>query len=286
MCSFVDHPFRPPMSPTKRQKLEKNSDADSDANEEAVDQTSDAHKDDPEEACSDDDQTSSTDDSPDTEDEIAVARASKSKKTLKRKRRATDPSTFGATLNALLNTSTPSALPLSLKPSAARKRNEEKQELRAKKAQGIEKKEREDTCRISDVIGGWGGESERGLRKVAQRGGRPWNLGLYVPCTHGRPSVVKLFNAIAESQSAIATAAEETKKSRGSGKPSLPAPSLEKGSSKRKGKQRDNLLGRGKEGQSLIRTLTPSIHSNTKATVALDKEDFMDVIRSGANVRV
>lgn len=233
------------MSPTKRQKLEKNSDDD----EEVVDQTSDAREDDLEEGCSDDDQTPSADDSPDTEDEIAVAKASKSKKTLKRKRRATDPSTFGATLNALLSTSTPSALPLSLKPSAARKRNEEKQELRAKKAQRIEKKEREDTCRISDVIGGWGGESERALRKVAQRG------------------VVKLFNAIAESQSAIVTAAEETKKSRGSGKPLLPAPSFEKGSSKKKGKQKDNLLGRGKE-------------------VALDKEDFMDVIRSGVNVRV
>jgi hypothetical protein len=60
--------------------------------------------------------------------------------------------------------------------------------------------------------------------------------------------VVKLFNAIAESQSAIATATGETKKSRGSGKPSLPAPSFEKGNPKRKGKQKDNLLGRGKEG--------------------------------------
>ena len=65
--------------------------------------------------------------------------------------------------------------------------------------------------------------------------------------------MVKLFNVIAESQSATATATEETKKSRGSGKPSLPAPSFEKGGSKKKGKQKDNLLGRGKEGEHLTR---------------------------------
>jgi len=89
-----------------------------------------------------------------------------------------------------------------------------------------------------------------------------------VNISHRLPrSVVKLFNAIAESQSAVVTVAEEAKKLRGSGKPSLPAPAFEKGNSKKKGKQKDNLLGRGKE-------------------VALDKEDFMDVIRSGVNVRV
>jgi hypothetical protein len=60
--------------------------------------------------------------------------------------------------------------------------------------------------------------------------------------------VVKLFNAIQQSQSAVATTTEESKKSRGSGRPSLPAPSFEKGNSKKKGKQKDNLLGRGKEG--------------------------------------
>ena len=104
------------------------------------------------------------------------SKTSKSKKTLKRKRRATDPSSFGVTLNALLSTDAPSSLPLSLKPSTARKRNEGKQELRAKKAQRIEKKEREDKGHISDVIGGWGGENERALRKVAQRGGRSQNF--------------------------------------------------------------------------------------------------------------
>ena len=33
------------------------------------------------------------------------------------------------------------------------------------------RKEKEEKGRIKDVIGGWGGESERALRKVAQRGG-------------------------------------------------------------------------------------------------------------------
>lgn len=167
------------MQPTKRQKLEKNSDVDSD-DDEVASLSLEAGEDGLEEDHSDDDQMSSGGDSPDTEDEIAAAKASKSKKTLKRKRRATDPSNFGATLNTLLSTDAPSSLPLSLKPSAARKRNEEKQELKAKKAQRIEKKEKEDKGHISDVIGGWGGESERALRKVAQRGGRPRNFSLLV----------------------------------------------------------------------------------------------------------
>ena len=109
--------------------------------------------------------------SPDTEDEIAGAKRTKSKKTLKRKRRATDATRFGATLQSLLNTTAPSALPLSLKPSIARRRNNEKLEAKGKKVILVERKEKEERGRIKDVIGGWGGESERALRKVAQRGG-------------------------------------------------------------------------------------------------------------------
>jgi hypothetical protein len=109
---------------------------------------------------------------PDTEDEIAEARLTKSKKTLKRKHRATDPSNFGASLQSLLKTNAPSGLPLSLKPSAARRRNDEKLELKAKKLLKGERKSKEEVGRIRDVIGGWGGESERTLRKVAQRGGK------------------------------------------------------------------------------------------------------------------
>jgi len=107
----------------------------------------------------------------DEDEEIEGLKPQKSRQTSKRKIRATGGSKFGATLQFLLDTEAPSNLPLSLKPSIARKRNDEKLELRAKKALQIERKEKEDKARVKDVIGGWGGESERALRKVAQRGG-------------------------------------------------------------------------------------------------------------------
>ncbi|EIM92596.1 uncharacterized protein STEHIDRAFT_164848 [Stereum hirsutum FP-91666 SS1] len=188
---------------------------------------------------------SDEDDSPNTDDEIAGATRPKSKNTAKRKYRATDASNLGATLQTLLSTDAPSTQPLSLKPSLARKRNDEKLELKAKKALKTEKKDKEDKGRVKDVIGGWGAESERALRKVAQRG------------------VVKLFNAIQQSQASAAVAVEETKASRGSGKPTLPAPSFEKNiKGSKKAKNKDNPLGRGKE-------------------TTLGQDDFLDMIRSG-----
>ncbi|KAF9496116.1 hypothetical protein BDN71DRAFT_1352279, partial [Pleurotus eryngii] len=146
-------------------------------------------------------------DSYDTEDEIATVK--KSLKTGKRKRRATEPNKFGDTLQSLLDTDVPSALPLSLKPSISRKHNDEKLELKAKKVLQTERKEQEDKGRIVDVIGGWGGENERALRKVAQRG------------------VVKLFNLIQQSQASATAAIEKSKAQRGSGKPTLPAPAAD-----------------------------------------------------------
>lgn len=63
-------------------------------------------------------------------------------------------------------------------------------------------------------------------------------------------TVVKLFNAIQQSQAAASVAVEETKASRGSGKPLLPAPSIDKGAKgKGKGKNKDNVIGRGKESE-------------------------------------
>lgn len=113
------------------------------------------------------------DESTATEDEISEAQKRlKSKKTQKRKRRATSPSHFGATLQTLLNTTTPTSQPLSLKPSVAKKRNDDILEVKAKKLLEGEKKGKEEKNHITDVIGGWGGESERSLRKVAQRGGK------------------------------------------------------------------------------------------------------------------
>lgn len=117
----------------------------------------------------------------DGDEEIQDLKPQRSRQTSKRKLRATGSSKFGATLQSLLDTNTPSTLPLSLKPSIARKRNDEKLELRAKRVLQIEKREKEDKARIKDVIGGWGGESERALRKVAQRGGMPWYIIVLPP---------------------------------------------------------------------------------------------------------
>lgn len=156
------------MSPPKRQKLsadeESARDEDEDTESEGL-----GHAD----SSEGDSSSGSEQDSFNTDDEIADAKFTKSTKTLKRKRRATEPSRFGATLQFLLDTDAPSTQPLSLKPSVARNRNDEKLELKAKKVLQIEKKEKEDKGRVVDVIGGWGGESERALRKVAQRGGKP-----------------------------------------------------------------------------------------------------------------
>lgn len=146
------------MPPFKRQKLN-----DGDQDQEALSSGSISDQ-------SPDDFSDSNED--DTSDEIINIKKQKSRQTSKRKIRATGTSTFGATLQSLLNTDAPSTLPLSLKPSIARKRNDEKLELRAKKVLQVEKKDKEDKGRITDVIGGWGGESERALRKVAQRGGQ------------------------------------------------------------------------------------------------------------------
>ncbi|KAK0232976.1 Rrp15p-domain-containing protein [Armillaria fumosa] len=192
-----------------------------------------------------DDFASASDENSD-DDDIQNLKPQKSRQTKKRKIRATAPSTFGSALQSLLGTDAPSALPLSLKPSVARKRNDEKLESKAKKVLQVEKKEKEDKGRIRDIYGGWGAESERALRKVAQRG------------------VVKLFNVIQQAQADANNVQQEKKAARGRGKPSLPAPATDKSKSS-KGKNRDNLIGRGKEA-------------------AVEKDDFFDMIRSGGLV--
>jgi hypothetical protein len=228
--------------PAKRLKLSEDSDADaSGTDHEQNDNDLEA------EAQQSTTSTSSSedDDSLDTEAEIADKRITKSKKTLKRKRRATEPSQFGATLQGLLETVAPSDLPLSLKPSIARQKNGAKLELKAHKVIQIEKKEKADKGRIRDVIGGWGGESERTLRKVAQRGGAYMLLALFYHALK-IPQVVKLFNTIQQSQTAAGLAAEQSKGLRGTGKPTLPAPLLDKKpKGKQKAKHKDNIIGRG-----------------------------------------
>ncbi|KAI0080313.1 hypothetical protein K474DRAFT_1590047 [Panus rudis PR-1116 ss-1] len=230
------------MPPAKRQKL-------SPAPEEAATEESEAERiHESAGSVSGDDEGSfasgSEQSSPDTEDEIEQAKFKKSKKTLKRKRRATDATHFGATLQSLLSTEAPSSLPLSLKPSVNRKRNDEKLEKKGKKILQVERKEKEEKGRVRDVIGGWGAESERSLRKVAQRG------------------VVKLFNVIQQSQAATAAAAEGLKAQRGTGKPTLPAPEI--GKPKKKGKT--------------------SVGLGSTREAALGQGDFLNSIRSGGVV--
>ncbi|KAH9846835.1 Rrp15p-domain-containing protein [Lenzites betulinus] len=197
-----------------------------------------------EDAFSSDAGSSSAPSEPNTDDEIEDAKHAKSKKTSKRKRRATDAVNFGATLKSLLTTNAPEA-PLSLKPSVARKRKEDKLEAKGKQVLQVERKEKEDKGRITDVIGGWGGEGERALRKVAQRG------------------VVKLFNVIQQSQAASAAAAEELKTHKGTGRATLPAPTFQ--DKKKKGKQKDLGIAKG-------------------ADTTLGQDDFLDIIRSGGVV--
>jgi hypothetical protein len=113
----------------------------------------------------------------DTEDEIVQAQelGSKSKKTLKRKLRATSPTQFGATLNELLAGQPNADIPLSLPRRLERQREKEKAESSLRKAQGRARRDAEELGRITDIIGGWGVENERSLRKVAQRGGETLN---------------------------------------------------------------------------------------------------------------
>ncbi|KAF8304856.1 hypothetical protein DL93DRAFT_414053 [Clavulina sp. PMI_390] len=228
-------------------------------------------------ADSGDDDADASDDSMDTEDEIELAQqhASKSKQTLKRKRRAIPNASFGQALSALLDTSTaPKSSPnvdatpstdatapstsaaadtalLALKKTTAaqRRRAAEKREAKAAKSQLGERREREEKNRITDVIGGWGGESERALRKVAQRG------------------VVKLFNVIQQAQQSNIQALAPNPSTRGTGKASLPAPKADEfRSDKRKGKgEKDNAIGRAKPA-------------------ALNQEDFLQSIRAGGIV--
>jgi hypothetical protein len=110
----------------------------------------------------------------DTEDEIAHVQEAglKSKKTLKRKLRATSPTHFGETLNELLVGQPNEEIPLTLPRRFERQREREKEDIHLRKAQGQAKKDAEEVGRITDIIGGWGAENERALRKVAQRGGK------------------------------------------------------------------------------------------------------------------
>jgi Rrp15p len=254
------------MRPLKRQKISRHGDNDHSSSEESW-------------------SDSSSDHNSDTIDQLVDVTRQKSHQTSKRKIRATGSSTFGAALQSLLHTDTPSELPLSLKPSIARQRNDEKLELRARKVLQVEKKEKEDKGRIRDVIGGWGGESERTLRKVAQRGGSSCDCVVWM-LTEGNfnGTVVKLFNAIQSSQTAASISAEDAKAARGTGKPTLSAPTTDS-MTRKKDKNKDATgVARSSEGLCYFFSFLSISLIPWRWTGKIGRNDFFDMIRSGAVV--
>jgi len=75
-------------------------------------------------------------------------------------------------------------------------------------------------------------------------------------------TVVKLFNAIQNSQTAASISAEEAKAARGTGKPTLPAPAVDNMTRKKKSNAGG---GRTNEGK-------------------IEKDEFFDMIKSGGIV--
>ena len=88
-------------------------------------------------------------------------------------------------------------------------------------------------------------------------------------------TVVRLFNVIQQSQRSAATAAEQLKAQRGSGKPTLPAPSLRKD---KKGKQKSNVLGKSTIGALLDETECSTL---TTFSDTLQEDEFLSSIREG-----
>ena len=64
---------------------------------------------------------------------------------------------------------------------------------------------------------------------------------------------------IQQSQASAAAAVEEAKKNRGTGRPTLPAPSMH-GKGRNKGKNKDNIIGRAKESEFNITDLLCDPH--------------------------
>ncbi len=91
--------------------------------------------------------------------------------------------------------------------------------------------------------------------------------------------VVKLFNVIQQSQTTAAAAEEDVKAQRGTGKPTLPAPSFAKG--KKKGKDKGGVTGANTDGESRV----PCTFCDTQPVLApVGRDDFLNSIRSGGFV--
>jgi hypothetical protein len=88
--------------------------------------------------------------------------------------------------------------------------------------------------------------------------------------------VVKLFNVIQQSQAATATTEAESKASRGSGKPSLPAPTID-----------NKIKGKGKRGKKVEEGTSFLLFFKLALeflSAIVNKDDFFDMIRSGGVV--
>lgn len=100
-------------------------------------------------------------------------------------------------------------------------------------------------------------------------------------CTVDQGStVVKLFNAIQQSQTNASTIAEDNKAARGTGKPTLPAPILDT-KLRRNVKGKDTSSIRGKSGTVFSHLFFTVAH---RSSAAVEKEDFFQMIRSGGIV--
>lgn len=75
------------------------------------------------------------------------------------------------------------------------------------------------------------------------------------PSSTNESIVVKLFNVIQQSQTSVSAAADKAKANRGTGKPTLVAPVDSK-----RGKGKDNIIGRGKESESSLYSLPSCIN--------------------------
>ncbi|KAH8917188.1 hypothetical protein BT69DRAFT_1191486, partial [Atractiella rhizophila] len=107
--------------------------------------------------------------------------------TEKPKARALSPTSFGASLTHLLSlpappSHVPHTAPSHLLPRAKGSPKPSKLEKEARSLVRQEKRELAERGWVSDVIGGWAGEREKRLRRLAQKG------------------VVRLFNAVRAAQ--------------------------------------------------------------------------------------
>ncbi|UZJ51336.1 hypothetical protein CBS101457_000656 [Exobasidium rhododendri] len=256
---------------------------------------SDDERDEDDEGMDDDeDEEADVESEADTDDELAAARNGKSKKTAKRKRRATSPSTFGAALEGLLGKADEEKADddgseemksstlqgkgqstiLSLAPHIRRSAQSSRLNEKASRLAVEAKKKREERARVKDVIGGWGApgqlpktlegndkeedDSDDGDEQVKewtmQGGAQGYEKRLRKVAQRG---VVKLFNAIRAAQGTTeedVDLVKGTKKEETSSKAAL--------SNSLKG---ENALG-----------------AKGRAVQELSKNNFFDLIRGGA----